>query len=135
MGKEVGLVDGVMSTDGIFDIEREGCISMNETLDKVRAKIAKNMPKTAHSNLKWFKVSNYCLKTECARFTVGKSLVDGKTIYSAWMGQTPLAVRLETADEAKQLCESHAANLEKAPVNNTVPAMLQKKSKAEQVIP
>jgi len=75
----------------------------SETLDSVRAKIAKNMPQQAHSTLKWSKVSDYSLKSECGRFTVGKSIVDGKAWYGAWLGKTMLAVRLETGDEAKRL--------------------------------
>ena len=104
-----------------------------ETLDKVKAKIAKNLPKAALSTLKWSRLSAYSLKSDCGRFTIGKSEVEGKTWYGAWLGKTMLAVRLDSADAAKQLCESHAHNLEKAPVENTVPAMTQIKSKAEMV--
>lgn len=102
-------------------------------IEKVRAKIAKNMPEQAHSTLKWSKLDAYCLKSDCGRFTVGKSVVDGKTWYGAWLGKTMLGVRLESGDAAKQLCESHAHNLDKPPVENTVPAMKQIKSKAELV--
>lgn len=103
-------------------------------IEKVRAKIAKNMPEQAHSTLVWSKLSAYSLRSDCGRFTVGKSQVDGKTWYGAWLGKTMLGVRLESADAAKQLCESHAKELEKGQPENTVPAYLHKKSKAEQVL-
>jgi hypothetical protein len=89
------------------------------------------LPKQAHSSLKWSKLGAYSLKSECGRFTVGKSVVDGKTWYGAWLGKTMLGVRLESGDAAKQLCESYALELDKAPVQNSVPAALQIKSKAE----
>lgn len=104
-----------------------------QTLEKVRAKIARNLPKQTHSSLTWSKISNCTLKSECGRFTIGKCMVKGVNSYEAWLGKTPLGFRLDSADAAKQLCESHARNLEKEPVDNTVPAALQKKSKAEQV--
>lgn len=101
-------------------------------IERIREKIAKNMPKATHSSLKWSQLSAYSLKSDCGRFTVGKSTVDGKTFYGAWLGKTMLAVRLESSDAAKQLCESHARELEKELPDNTVPAALQIKSKAEQ---
>lgn len=100
------------------------------TLEKVKAKIAKNLPK-ATSNLTWSKLDAYSLKSDCGRFTVGKSIVDGKAWYGAWLGKTMLGVRLESGDIAKQLCESHALNLDKPKVENTVPAMKQIKSRSE----
>lgn len=103
-------------------------------LDKVRAKIAKNMPEQAQANLQWSKVSDYSLKSECGRFTIGKCAANGRTSYEAWLGKTPLAFRLASADEAKQLCESHAHNLARDHIDNTVPAAVQIKSKAEQVV-
>lgn len=96
--------------------------------DKVLQKIKANY-KPAPSTLKWSKLGAYSLKSECGRFTVGKSQVEGKTWYGAWLGKTMLGVRLESGDQAKQLCESHARELDKAPVQNSVPAALQIKSK------
>lgn len=102
-----------------------------ETLEKIREKIARNLPKQTPSNLKWSKLGAYSLKSECGRFTVGKSVVDGKTWYGAWLGKTMLGVRLESGDAAKQLCESHAHNLETEVPGKSGPVALQIKSKAE----
>jgi hypothetical protein len=106
---------------------------MGNSIEMVREKIKANMPKAAPSNLTWKKLSNYTLISECGRFTLGKTSVEGVIRYEAWMGTVPLAFRLESADAAKLLCESHAHNLAKEPVENTSPAVVQKRSKVEQV--
>jgi hypothetical protein len=106
-----------------------------ETLERVRAKIKANMPLHVEPQLQWKKLSDWCLQSHCKRFTVGKGHdpKDGSSVYECWYFKTPLAFRLKSSQEAKDLCESHALNLNRPPVENTIPAVLPKKSKAEQV--
>ena len=89
-------------------------------IESIRRKIVINMPRSQVQTLKWQRVSEWCIKSECGRFTIGKLLStplrDETRIphYEAWMRidpkQPPIAIayRLESADEARSLCEAHS---------------------------
>lgn len=88
-----------------------------DAIEKVRAKIKANM-KPIVPALKWNRISTVTMESECKRFTVGK-LPKGKGFkYEAWMGKTPIAFSLESFEEARLLCESHALNLAKPAPSN-----------------
>lgn len=67
--------------------------------------------------MKWKPVDQYCVVSECGRYTISRAVVEDGHVYTAWAGKT--AIHYERcADEAgeraaarkvcMQVCEDHA---------------------------
>lgn len=65
---------------------------------------------TIDSSITWRQLSAYGLLSTCDRYRIGKAIVGGKAVYSAWDGVN-LVGRYASASDAKTACERK----EKAP--------------------
>lgn len=63
--------------------------------------------------MKWYRVSDYCIKSESG-YRVSKVIVLGKDSYEAWSPSKKLIGRVSTPDAAKTLCDEHAAKPKEA---------------------
>lgn len=83
---------------------------MSETLEKVREKIAKNMPKDRSAALRWNKhaTDKTILLSECGKYSICAVKRGAIWMYSpSRRPLTFLAYHLESLAEAKAICESH----------------------------
>lgn len=58
--------------------------------------------------MNWRRETAYNLRSDCGRYTVAKYMCRDEWKYEAWRGKTNLATRLDTAREARQVCEDDA---------------------------
>ena len=53
--------------------------------------------------MKWAKISEWCLQSECRTYTVTKYGTADGWLYEAWLGKEMLGTRLPSSEAAKTL--------------------------------
>jgi len=85
------------------------------TFQSVQEKIRRNFPKE-HKPLLWQKVTDRIIRSACGRFQVEKRGDGPQSRYYAFIRpDTVIGYRMGTPEQAKEICDHHAAALLKPP--------------------